>query len=500
MGLALAAVACAAAVAVAVPPGDGAFGGLSVAPADAQLVVRVRDGRSLRSDPALVPLEGALAELAGSRTLEEGWDRLAETLGLAPDALLDRLFGADAVYVERAATGAAAAEWAIVTRTDPAFHAELIERLKPAAAAGGQAVLEAQRATVAWRPPWLVIGPTGRTGLMTACVSLLERPDAKGSMLALPAAAPLAAQAPAPVEVAWMQDGSGAVGGFGVRMRPRGLTISVRGAAGRWPLRVASGWPADGTLASALARGSILATSGSPWRGAPDPSCPVDAILAEGGMDDAMWSNLGARMALVVGERTLPESGIRVPTLGVAFEVRDARLAERQWDGWAARLAARVAARAGLPAPGSPPRAPRGAVRETDLSPMLVAAFSDHPFARGTDLCMQSIEAAGASWQLVATDCATCARMAEAMRAAGGAASIAVADEVGELGGTMLARHVASWQPAASSFAPSSAEAFARGVALAARLAEAVDRVRWRIRAGANGTIEGEVDVDLSAP
>ena len=32
-------------------------------------------------------------------------------------------------------------------------------------------------------------------------------------------------------------------------------------------------------------------------------------------MDDAMWSNVGARMALVVGERTLPESGIRVPTL-----------------------------------------------------------------------------------------------------------------------------------------------------------------------------------------
>jgi hypothetical protein len=37
-------------------------------------------------------------------------------------------------------------------------------------------------------------------------------------------------------------------------------------------------------------------------------------------------------------------------------------------------------------------------------------------------------------------------------------------------------------------------------VALAARLAESVDRVRWRIRAGAGGTIEGEVDVDLASP
>ena len=500
VAVAAAVAAAVAGVTVAVPPGDGAFGGLSVAPPDAHLVVRVRDGRSLRTDPALAPLEGALVELAGSRTLEEGWDRLAETLGLAPDVLLDRLFGADAVYVERAATGAAAAEWAIVTRTDPAFHAELVERLEPAAAAGGQAVLEAQRATVAWRPPWLVIGPTGRTALMSACVSLLERPDAEGSMLALPAAAPLATQAPAPVEVAWLQDASGAVGGFGVRMRPRGLTVAVRGAAGRWPLRVASGWPADGTLAASLARGSILATSGSPWRGAPDASCPVDAILAEGGMDDAMWSNLGARMALVVGERTLPESGIRVPTLGVAFEVRDPRLAERQWDGWATRLSARVAARAGLPAPPPPTRGARGAVRDIDLSPMLVAAFSDHPFARGTDLCMQSIEAAGAWWQLVATDCQTCARMAEAMRTAGAAASIAVADEVGELVGSTLAAHIASWQPAAAAFAPSSAEAFARGVALAARLAESVDRVRWRIRAGAGGTIEGEVDVGLASP
>jgi hypothetical protein len=64
----------------------------------------------------------------------------------------------------------------------------------------------------------------------------------------------------------------------------------------------------------------------------------------------------------------------------------------------------------------------------------------------------------------------------------------------------MLARHVASWQPAASSFAPESPEQFARGAALAARLMESVGRVRWRIRAGAGGTIEGEVDVDLAAP
>jgi hypothetical protein len=90
--------------------------------------------------------------------------------------------------------------------------------------------------------------------------------------------------------------------------------------------------------------------------------------------------------------------------------------------------------------------------------------------------------------------------MAEAMRTAGGAASIAVADEVGELVGSTLAAHIASWQPAAAAFAPSSAEAFARGVALAARLAESVDRVRWRIRAGAGGTIEGEVDVGLASP
>jgi hypothetical protein len=495
MRISLAAVACVAASAVALPPGDGGFGGLSVAPPDAQLVVRVRDGRSLRKDPALAPLEDALAELAWSRTLQEGWGRLADSLGTAPDTLLDRLLGTDAVFVERAR-----GEWAILTRIDSALHAELIDRLKPAAAAGGQAVLEAQRATVAWRPPWLAIGPTGRTGLMSTCVALLERPNVDGSMLALPAAAPLAAQSPAPVEVAWLQADGGKVGGFGARLRPNGLTIAVRGAAGQWPFRVASGWPADGTLASALARGSILATSGSPWRGTPDPACPVDAILAEGGMDDAMWANIGSRMALVVGERTLPESGIRIPTLGVAFEVRDARLAERQWDGWGARLTARVASRAGVAPPAPRPRPGRGDVREVDLSPMLVAAFSDHPFARGTDLFMQSISGAGASWQLLATDLETCSRMASALRAAGGAQAIALADEVGELGGTMLARHVASWQPAASSFAPESPEQFARGAALAARLMESVGRVRWRIRAGAGGTIEGEVDVDLAAP
>jgi hypothetical protein len=154
----------------AVPPGDGAFGAANVVPGDVTALVRVRGVRSLRSDGNLLPAQAALLRLAGSRVLSQAWDGLAGQLGLDASTFVDRLLGEDAIYAERTRDGRA--EWAIVTRTDQAMQDLLVERLKPAASAGGRSVYGPQQVAASWRPPFLVLGPpTARDSSTTSSVA-----------------------------------------------------------------------------------------------------------------------------------------------------------------------------------------------------------------------------------------------------------------------------------------------------------------------------------------
>lgn len=487
------AIAALAPATLASPPGDGAFGGFASVPADVRLAVRVRDARALRADARLGPLRDALQSLLGSRTLSESWERLAAQLGTDPSSLGDQLLGADVVYAERPAGDAT--EWAILTRVDPRVHQLLVDRLNPAAGSGGRAAFPEHRAVAAWRPPYLAVGPSDRPGLLDDVVRAFESPGDAGTLGALPSIAVLREGTAAPVEVAWRQDAS-SVATMQARTGDRGVEVQFRGSGSSWPMRISGSWPVDPSWCATLARGAAFASVGNAWTGSADASGPVDRLLGEGGVDDAMRANQGARTAVVVlvGSRGGDPS---IPQAAAALEVRDARLAWRQWRGWASRLASRLAARAGVPAPEVRVRgASRAAV---DLRSVLAKEFDGHPLAACGSVEVEVIACSGGAWVVVSTGADAHARMRESLPVAASGATGAV-HECGEASGTAIGGMLESWAADARRFAPGSPEAFADGASLAARLASSIERARWRMRRIDDATVEGSCQLEVVRP
>lgn len=479
----------------AVPPGDGAFGGANVVPGDVTAMVRVRGARSLRSDGNLLPAQAALLRLAGSRVLSQAWDGLAGQLGLDASTFVDRLLGEDAIYAERTRDGRT--EWAIVTRTDQAMQDLLVERLKPAASAGGRSVYGPQQVAASWRPPFLVLGPSDRTGLLDDVVNRIDSEQRDDALSRSADLAPVTSWEPAPVEVAIRHAApTGGMSAFSARPGDGALRIRHRSRFDRVPLHVAPGAPADAGLLAALEGDSIAVLVMNPWRGALEASEPVDAFLLEGGYDEAMRANMGNRQVLVVGDAALDGSRVRVPTLAVAFEVRDALLAEKQWDGWALRFLESIARRAGS-TEGVPAVAAGAPVRQADIAPALRAIFADHPFARPAKLAWSTTSGPNGAWQVVATDPALLSRVSGAINGAQRAPDPDEANEVGVLAGRSLAAHLRSWLTDPAMFVPEAQDPFVQAVGLAADVVSVAPRVRWRARSPVDGVIESEIVVEL---
>ena len=496
--LAVALAAALAPSAASVPPGQGAFGAAAVLPPDASVVVRLRDARELRKSPTWQPTQAVLSKLALPRILTQSWDRLAGELGEEPSTLVDRLIGADVVYAERPRQDGI--EWVIVARVDPSLRDLLVDRLKPAPGAGGRATFAAQQVTSAWRPPHLVLAPSDRSALFEEVVARIDADGTKGSLAELPEVAAGAEWEPAPIEVV-LAHGPGIGGASILSARASGDTIRIRhrGRFARPPLHIAPGGPADVGLLAELAPSSILALSMNPWRGEPDDRELVDSILLEGAIDDAMRANMGARQVLVVGESELDGMRVRVPTLAVAFELRDALLAEKQWDGWARRFSESVSRRAGMGDPGIASAA-AGAPRTCDLGPAVRALFADHPFARPVRLSWVTLQGSNGAWQVVASDPALLQRVSAAIGRARRVADPDDANEVGILSGRALAAHLRTWGASATMFVPETPEPFAEAVEVAADMAAAANVVRWRARAPLPGIIESELVVEVPPP
>ena len=492
----LCAALCAAA-AIAVPPGDGAFGSAAVVPMDASVVVRLRDAHGLRSDASMLPAQAALLRLAGSRVLVQTWDRLAADLGVDPSELVDRFIGADATYAERTRDGRV--EWAVVTRIDQAFHDLLVEKLKPAVAAGGRATFPVQQVTTVWRPPYLVLGPADRAALMEDVAARIDAEKPDGSLRGASDLAPALGWEPAPVEIVWQH--AAPVGGMtvlSVRSADGQLRVRHRSRFDRAPLHVASGAAADAGLLRALEGAGIAALVMNPWRGTLDEGEPIDAFLAEGGFDGAMRANIGARQVVVLGDVPLDGTRVRVPTLGLAFEVRDPVLAEKQWDGWAQRFAESVSRRVAMPVPERGPAEP-GAPRIVEIGPAVRSLFADHPFAQPVRLAWASLSSPNGAWEVLASDPALLQRMSTAIASAERSPDPDEANELGVLATRTLAAHLRSWTSQPALFVPEAPEPFMQAVSLAADIAGAAQRVRWRARAPVEGVVESEIVVELPA-
>lgn len=494
-------LACTLAVHAA-PPTEGPFASAAVAPPDATVLLRIRDAKGLRSDGTLLPAQAALARMAGTRVLGDAWGKIAAELGTDGAGMVDLVLGADATYLERVRGDAI--EWAIVTRIEQPVWDLLVARLKPSIEGGGRVSFAAQRVAAAWRPPFLLLGGGGRRALLD---EVLARVDATAPLPSLADHADLATPRgwdASSLEMFWRH--SPPVGGSTVmaaRAANGALRVRHRSHWDAPPIHVAAGAVADAGLLRALEASSIGALAMNPWRGALDPAEPLDALLLEGQFDDAMRANLGARQVVVLGDRALEGSRLRVPTMAVAFEVRDAVLAEKQWDGWARRLVENLGRRVGestLPAVTTGAPGAAGTPRLAAIDPLVQRLFSEHPLLRGTQLAWTTASTPNGAWQIVASDPALLEPVAKAIAGAAREPDPDGAHELGILSGRALAMHMRTWAAESTRFAPESPEAFSQSVALAADIATAAQRVRWRAKSPEAQVVESEVVIELPVP
>jgi hypothetical protein len=477
------------------PPSEGVFGSAAVVPADASILVRVRGAKDLRADAAMLPAQAALLRLAGSRVLVQTWDKLAADLGVDGSGLVDLMLGTDVTYVERTRDGRV--EWAVVTQIEQPLLDLLVEKLKPATAAGGRSIYPTQQVATAWRPPYLVLGPSDRTALFDDVVGRIDAPKANDSLAGSADLASALGWEAAPVEVVWRHDlPTGGMTVFTARAVDGQLRVRHRSRFDRAPIHVASGAPADAGLLRALDGAGIAALVMNPWRGALDEQEVIDAFLMEGGFDEAMRSNMGARQVVVIGDTVLDGTRVRVPTLGIAFEVRDPVLAEKQWDGWGQRFAESMARRAGMDPPERAAAEP-GTARSVDIGPAARAIFADHPFTRPIRLGWMTQSGPNGAWQVVATDPGLLAKIGTAITSAERIADPDDAHELGVVSGRAMAAHLRSWTTEPALFVPETPEPFVQGVSLAADILSAAPRLRWRARAPVEGVIESELVVEL---
>jgi hypothetical protein len=486
-----------------VPPGNGPFATAAAAPPDVRLMLRVRDAAALRNDAAWAAVRDAVGKVAGDRMLTVAWGALAEATDMDGGGLFDALAGRDATYFERRSD--AGVEWAMVTAMDQATYDRLVERLKPAMEGGGRVGFGAQGVRAAWRDPYLAVGPAGSPALLDQVV---ERLSAAAPAEGATPLATLADNAEVGIARAWpagrielVVNSSSSGRGTTVAsatLDGGAMALRHRSRFERPPIHVAPGAPADLGLLAPFAGDSLAVFAMNPWRGELDPAEPVDALLLEGKLTDEMRANMGARQVLVVGERTISEAGMRAPSLGLAFEVRDAVLAEKHWDDWARRFVESLAARAQLEAPARPSAA-AGAPREARVGELMAKALGDHPLARGMDVCWVTLPTPDGAWQILATDRALLDRMMDRMTKVRRDPDPAEWHEAGRVRGAAVADHLRSWTSQASAFLPESPEAFTAGLVLAAELAGLAEQVDWRARSPESTVVEGECSVRLRA-
>ena len=486
---------CLTAAVGALPPGEGAFGAAQTLPGDVSLAVRIRGSAALRADATLAGVRAALERVVGSRELGAAWERFAADLGMDGPVLAERLMGQDAVYAERSRAGAV--EWVAIVRSEQPMHDLMVSRLKPAVGVGGRCVYPAQRIATSWRPPFLLIGGSDRTGLLDETVARFDAADGAGSLAAAADLAPMLGWQAWPVEVVLRHElPVGGLTAFAARPDDGVLRLRHRSRFDRAPIHVAPGVAADEAVLGAVGERHLAAFALNPWRGALDASEPLDAVLLEGGFDESMRANLGARQVALVGDSVVRGTRVRAPTVAVAFEVRDPLLAARQWDAWAKRLAESVARRAGLPAAAAVTDGPPGQ-RSIDLAPSLRTLTDDHPFVRDVRLCWTQASGPGGRWHVMGSDASLVSQLSEAVARSGRAPDQGGANELATISGQALAAHLRSWLAEPALLVRGPTEDFVQAASTAAALAEAAPRVRWRARGSEDGVIESDIEVEL---
>lgn len=518
---------------------------LVAAPMDADVWVRMRDGKGLVASPEAEALVRSLIASLLEGEGRERWTKLSRRLGWSEREAFERLLGTDArCAVRTAGVEGASSDWAILTTVAPRDVEHVVRALRGTIEPSGRFEVPEEHLRLAYRAPWLAIGPARERG--KGAVAMASRPVSLFDDLAERWTAPLA---PA------VRQGEGEARSLAESLAARGLT-SLPGGRLTAAFRIGSPFDGVGSLGADIDGGSLRAT----FRGAfPQPPLPglksttldvsllarfkdrailacVDPVRTEVRPDDAplvallpelvphgaFRANLGEFRLVVVGETV--GDALRAPAVAVAYPVCDAEQAREDQDALMKAAFAGINERLARPRgiTLSEPVVPAEGARVARIGPLLADLTDDHPLVRSWCVSWEVVKEsmpesphAGAdgarrcrrAWQVYATDtdwlAAVHGTLADGARGGGG--ERVQAAHAGCACGGRLAVHLRSWSNEAAAFAGPDAkqgdvEEFKAGVELIASIAERFGPMRWTLDAPDACTITLELEAELAPP
>lgn len=488
---------------------------LESAPPDATLFLRLEDGAGLGRAPEC----GALAKVLGAQVLlREGsdqWTSLARRLGLSEREMFERYLGADLRLALREQTtkDGAGYDWALLTRVAEADMDRLVQALRPAIRAGGRFELPEDKLALAYRAPWLAVGPSATSHLFADVAERFDAPLDRnlltvakdGGLDGVPPTGRLTVAMILPPPFS----GCGLMGGD---IRDGKLALAFRGAFAAAPMPGSQQTMLD---VSVLARfdDTCIAALADPIRTSVGPEDGfLVSVMPELVPSATFRANLGKQRLLLFGEsegaRLQPPLHMRCPTFAVAYQVDDAEQARDDQDALVLRcydaLGARVAKPEGitLGAASIPKDGPKDGPRSAPIEPLVAKMTGGHPIARGWSLHWGVVRGASGNWQVYATSPEWLATVSRILRdGPAPKAELVSAASAGCCCGMRLASHVRSWSGEADAFAKAAAtddaEGLRKGIELIASVAERFGRVRWTIGTPSERRLSIDIEAEL---
>lgn len=490
----------------------------SLAPPDADLLLRVRGFPQVWSNLATAPIGRYLAARFRESELSVAWRRFAEERGEDPKAMAAELLRDDATWIARRRGGPE--EWVLLARLDDATRRSLLADWRPRPLGRGWFELEREGILLVDADGHLAIAGSSSRNLLVAVVSRLsgdgrhdslrdgwrihDRPEIRGGEIEL-----FLDRRP------WSDEAVLAT----ASITPSALVAELHAAqpdaeaiAHRSSLAIDANFA---SLVSSLESEHLVVVASA--AGVPMPfASEWLSALPEAAIAPALGGAAGARRLWVVGESRGggldPDRDLPMPAIAFAVELRDPMQAEQRLDRWGEALAEGFNRR--FPNLASPPLAATSTIDggSIDLGPLLIRTLGDHPLSRRMRVEWSVASGERGSWAIVASGpawlrslqgefesgAAPRGRVAMEDGRAASAEDLDAAIQEGWIRGDRVGRHFERWVESADRLSSEAdREAFADRWRRVAEAARAIGEVRWTVVRSPSGSVRTAIRIGL---
>lgn len=502
-------------------PVDPPFAAASLAPIDADFVLRVKDFPQVWSKLERAPIGRFLASRFEASELAEAWRRFAVERGEDPRSLAEQLLRRDSTWIAR--RGAEGEEWLLLAKLDDAERRSLLARWRPRPLGRGWFELEQEGVLLFDTDEHLAIAGAGSRDLLVAVATRLASGEPMPSL-----------------RDAWSLDARPEIAGGSIEcyldrrpwtdegllieatVDPRLVSIELHAArpdreamANRSSLSID---PEFASLVGSLRSEHLVVVASA--AGVPMPfASEWLAVLPEAAASPALGGAAATRRLWVVGESSGggddPNRDLPTPAVAFAIELKDPAEAEERLDRWGEALATGFNRR--FPSLASPPLAVTSTIDggSIDLGPLMRRALGDHPIARRLRVDWSVAAGEHGGWAIVASGPAWLRSVHGAIESRAdrrlGVAVVESCDssarefesavQHGWLRGERIGRHFERWSESADRFAtPFDREAFAERWRRVAEAATALGDLRWTVVRSPSGSVRTSIRIELPEP